>query len=57
MEIHDAQGVHRCGGCDLAYNDVRCTLSLQRDRLHVQLCAQTTPLRYVRLRWAFADDE
>ncbi|MGN0761913.1 MAG: alpha-galactosidase [Aristaeellaceae bacterium] len=57
MEIHDEQGVHRCGGCDLAYDNVRCTLSLHPDRLHVQLCAQTTPLRYVRLRWAFAEDE
>ena len=57
MEIYDAQGVHRGGGCALAYGDVRAALTLRRDSLAVQLCAQTTPLRYVRLRWAFADAE
>ena len=54
LEIYDAQGVQRCGGCDLTYDDVRCTLVLCPDSLDVQLLAQTTPLRFVRLRWAFA---
>ena len=57
LEIYDAQGVHRCGGCDLTYDDVRCTLVLRPDSLDVQLLAQTTPLRFVRLRWAFAESE
>ena len=54
LEIYDAQGVQRCGGCDLTYDDVRCTLVLCPDSLDVQLLAQTTPLRFVRLRWAIA---
>lgn len=57
LEIYDAQGVHHCGGCDLTYDDVRCTLLLRPDSLDVQLLAQTTPLRFVRLRWAFAESE
>ena len=57
LEIHNAQHVYRGSGCSLSCGDVRCRLILHPDRMDVQLCAQTTPLRFVRLRWTFAGAE
>ena len=41
----------------LRHEDVKLKLSLENGRLHVRLCADTTPMRYVRLRWNFMPNE
>ena len=44
----DAQGV---------FEDVRCDLKLAEDALRVTVCAQATPVRFIRLRWHFSEVE
>ena len=41
----------------LSFNDVKVDMALQEDGLNVWLTANESPVRYVRLRWNFKDEE
>ncbi|MBQ6645971.1 MAG: hypothetical protein IJM56_04740, partial [Clostridia bacterium] len=45
------------GNTALSWGDAALQLSTSGDRLSVTLCAEKTPLSYIRLRWNFAAEE
>ena len=41
----------------LRHEDAKIKLNLENSRLHVRLVADTTPVRFIRLRWNFTSSE
>lgn len=42
---------------ELCFDDVYCGIKINESRIQVQLCAEKTPLSYLRLRWNFTAEE
>ncbi len=42
---------------DIALDDIRLSIDENADALTLRITADTTPLKYIRLRWNFTDDE
>ena len=57
VTVYTETGRHAFSGAQGAHEDVACALSLENDALLVSLRAETTPVRFLRLRWHFAESE
>ena len=57
VTVYTETGRYAFSGAQGAHEDVACALSLKNDALLVSLRAETTPVRFLRLRWHFAESE
>lgn len=55
--IYTEDGAQSFAGAQGGQGDVRCALEMEGDLLRVTLCAQDTPVRFIRLRWRFTGEE
>lgn len=55
--IYTEDGAQSFAGAQGGQGDVCCALEMEGDLLRVTLCAQDTPVRFIRLRWRFTGEE
>ena len=60
MKLRKPDGITvftECGNAEGGINEVSVRTEIENGSLAVKVYAETTPLRYIRLRWNFTDDE